>query len=323
MELFPSKARPARMSHARDADDEYGASASPSWRDVDWREHRHTLEIAGRSVNYVDYGSGGGPPVLMIHGLGGCWQNWLENIPRVGQERRVLALDLPGFGESEMPAEDISIRGYGKTVNSFCEQLELGPAVVVGNSMGGFVAAELAIQHPRAVERLVLVSAAGISITTLRRRPTVTAARVFAAIGSRTAARSKQIVARPRLRHLTLQTVVRHPSRLKPDLAFELFKGAGKPGFMDALEALLEYDFRDRLPDITAPTLIVWGEEDMLVPVRDAEEFEKSIPQARKVVLEDTGHVPMVERPTSFNDCLLEFLARGQPEESESRKAAA
>ena len=79
--------------------------------------------------------------------------------------------------------------------------------------------------------------------------------------------------------------------------------------FRDALDALLEYDFRDRLPDIACPTLIVWGKEDMLVPVEDADEFERLIPNARKILMDDTGHVPMLERPVKFNDCLIEFLA--------------
>jgi pimeloyl-ACP methyl ester carboxylesterase len=309
MALVPSKALPARMSAARHADEEYGASAKPDWREVDWQEHLHEIELAGRRVNYVQYGSGDGPPVLLIHGLAGNWQNWLENIPELGQERRVYALDLPGFGASEMPAEDISITGYARCVHELCERLELPPAVIVGNSMGGFVAAELAIRHPERCDRLVLVAAAGISINSLSKRPTVTGARVFAAVAARTAAQSHRVVTRPRLRHLALQTVARHPTRLKPDLTWEIIQGAGKDGFLPALEALLDYDFRDRLPEIACPTLVVWGEEDMLVPVKDAREFERLIEAARCVVLEDTGHVPMLERPATFNRCLLEFLA--------------
>ena len=92
---------------------------------------------------------------------------------------------------------------------------------------------------------------------------------------------------------------------------YEQVRGAGKPGFVDAMDALTSYDFRDRLPDIEAPTLIVWGEHDMLVPVEDAHEFERLIPQSRTVILEDTGHVPMLERPAKFNE-LLEELIEGR-----------
>jgi pimeloyl-ACP methyl ester carboxylesterase len=323
MALVPSKTRPARMSAAREADEEYGASATPGWREIDWREHLHQVEIEGRSVNCVQYGSGDGPPVLLIHGLAGNWQNWLENIPRIGQERRVYALDLPGFGASEMPEEDVSITGYARCVHELCERLELPPAVVVGNSMGGFVAAEVGIRHPEQCDRLVLVSAAGISVNSLSRRPTVTGARVFAALAARTAAQSHRVVTRPRLRHLALQTVARHPTRLKPDLTWEMIQGAGKDGFLPALEALLDYDFRDRLPEISCPTLVIWGEEDMLVPVKDAREFERLIDAARCVVLEDTGHVPMLERPGAFNECLLEFMADPAAASSADDRAAA
>ena len=108
--------------------------------------------------------------------------------------------------------------------------------------------------------------------------------------------------------------VARHPSRLKADLAYEGFlKGAGKPGFQQALRACLNYDFRDRLPEIRQPTLIVWGENDSIIPVRDANEFERLIPDSRKVVMKETGHVPMAERPNTFNDLMLEFLAETGP----------
>src|SRR5919197_4425929 len=169
MPIFPSKARPATPWAGRRADEEYGATAQPDWRETNWREYLRWLVIDGRQLNYVDMGSGDGPPVVFVHGLGGAWQNWLENIPRLAQERRVLALDLPGFGRSEMPLREITISGYGRCVNKFCEQMGLDEVVLVGNSMGGFVSAETAIQFPRRVERLVLVSAAGVSIPNLMR----------------------------------------------------------------------------------------------------------------------------------------------------------
>jgi pimeloyl-ACP methyl ester carboxylesterase len=110
--------------------------------------------------------------------------------------------------------------------------------------------------------------------------------------------------------------VARHPRLLRADLAYEgFFKGVGKPGFDDALRACLEYDFRDRLPDVGAPTLIVWGDKDSIIPVRDANEFERLIPDSRKVVMRDTGHIPMAERPQAFNNLLMEFLAETGPAE--------
>src|SRR5437588_1834255 len=116
MTILPSKARPAAPWAARRAGDDYGVRASPDWREIDWQEHLRSTEIGGRHVQYVELGAGSGPPIVFVHGLAGNWQNWLENLPRFAQERRVVALDLPGFGGSEMPADDISISGYGRTV---------------------------------------------------------------------------------------------------------------------------------------------------------------------------------------------------------------
>lgn len=320
--ILPSRAAPATIRAARRADRDYGATAQPDWREINWREHLHSVEIGGTAVNYVDIGSGdAGPPIVFVHGLGGAWQNWLENIPRAAEERRVLALDLPGFGHSEMPRGEISVPAYGRCVEEFCDQLGLEQIVLVGNSMGGFVAAETTIQFPSRVERLALVSAAGLSITNLMRRPAQTWGRVAAVLGSYGAVNSRAAITRPVIRHLSLGFVMRHPTRLRADLCWEQVHAAGTPGFRPALDALLDYDFRDRLDEISCPTLIVWGTEDMLVPVKDADEYERIIPNARKILMKDTGHVPMLERPTKFNDCLMEFLA--EPREAPRSEAEA
>jgi pimeloyl-ACP methyl ester carboxylesterase len=318
--VLPPAARPASPWSHRYADYGYGATEDPGWRSIDWRTKLRTVEIDGTPVNYVDLGSGAREPVVFVHGLGGQWQNWLENLPRVARERRVLALDLPGFGLTPEPRDRITIPGYGRFVDAFCERLDLGSAAVVGNSMGGYVAAEVAIQFPARVSRLVLVSAAGISSAATVRAPILTAGRVAVAVATYSAARHRQLAARPLSRHLSLAMVARHPRLLKPDLAYEgFFKGMGKPGFDDALRASLDYDFRERLPEVGVPTLIVWGEKDSIIPVRDADEFERLIPDSRKVVMRDTGHIPMAERPQAFNDLVMDFLAEtGRAEEKEA-----
>ena len=226
----------------------------------------------------------------------------------------MIAVDLPGFGHSPMPRETISISGYARTLDALLDSLGIDAAAVVGNSMGGFVAAELAINFPRRVERLVLVSAAGIStyndragtraLSGLRR-----AERVVSAYAGWVAAHSDAVARRPGLRNAALGFVASHPSRLPAALAAEQIRGAGKPGFVQALAANLDYDFRDRLAEIACPTLIVWGDKDRVITARDADRFAELIPGSRKVVFEDTGHVPMLERPGAFNALLDEFLS--------------
>jgi pimeloyl-ACP methyl ester carboxylesterase len=318
--LMRPGAAPASPWRYRDADDDYGATATPDWRETDWSRELKRMVIDGTPVNYVDVGSGDEEPVILVHGLGGQWQNWLENIPRLALDRRVVAVDLPGFGLTPEPDDEkISIPGYGRCVNALCDKLGLGRINLVGNSMGGFVAAEVAIQFPERVGRLVLVSAAGISSAETLQAPILTFGRVATAIATNTVARHRRLASRPVTRHLSLALVARHPRLLKPDFAYEgFFKGAGKPGFDNALRASLEYDFRDRLPDVKVPTLIVWGEKDSIIPVRDADEFERLIDDSRKLVMKDTGHIPMAERPVTFNDVLVEFLAeRGPAQEKE------
>lgn len=309
-----SKALPATPWQARKAGDDYGAPAQPDWMEIDWRPHLRQMSIDGRSVNYVDYGESepGVEPVVFVHGLGGCWQNFLENIPRVAAEgRRAIGIDLPGFGFSEMPSDEISISGYGRTVNALCDELDIGEAVFVGNSMGGFISAEVGIQFPARAARIVLVSAAGVTTSDLYSGPILAGARLVAAVATRTAsaAATEKIVRHRHLKHAAYHSFIRHPTRLRSELLYEITRGSGRPGFMDALRAIIHYDFRDRLPEIACPTLIVWGTDDMLVPESDASEFERLIPKSRKLIFKDTGHMAMIERPQTFNDRLMEFLA--------------
>jgi len=278
--------------------------------DVDWQQHLRWVRVHGRLMNIVDIGEG--PVALFVHGLSGCWQNWLENIPYFARDHRVIAVDLPGFGESQMPAEKISMSGYARSLDALLDELGVEEVRLVGNSMGGFVGAELALMVPDRVERLVLVSAAGLSIDQIRterqhgiRHRAENAA--FFYLGWM-ASRTDAVTRRRRTREWLLLLVAAHPSQLSPQLVLELVKGSGKPGFMPALDAMLHYPLRDRLAELACPTFIVWGDKDRLVPVKDADEFERLIDDSRKVVYEDTGHTPMFERPARFNADVHAFL---------------
>ena len=116
-----------------------------------------------------------------------------------------------------------------------------------------------------------------------------------------------------RLRRAVLGMVVRHPKRIPAPIAYELLRSSGKPGFIPALSSLTGYPLRERLHGIACPTLVVWGANDRIVPVRDAAVFAAEIPGARKVVFAETGHVPMIERPARFNRLLAEFLGEPEP----------
>jgi pimeloyl-ACP methyl ester carboxylesterase len=294
-----------------DPAERYGPQGRSGWLDVDWRAHQRWVEVAGKPVNTIDLGEG--PAIVFVHGLSGSWPNWLEQLPAFARNHRVIAMDLPGFGHSPMPRERITISEYARILDSLLETLGVSAATVVGNSMGGFVSAELAIAFPQRVERLVLVSGAGIS--TYRHRDVERIepylrrlAPILAAYTGFTAAQSDWVSRRRGLRNLTLGMVARHPGRLPGPLVAEQLRGAGKPGFMQGLRANIDYPIRERLPEIVCPTLIVWGEDDKVIPVADASVFEELIPNSRKVVFEDTGHMAMLERPASFNRLLADFM---------------
>jgi pimeloyl-ACP methyl ester carboxylesterase len=294
--------------------DGYGPQGREEWLDIDWREHQRWVALPGGPVNVIELGDG--PPLVFVHGHSGRWANWLEQLPYFARTHRVVAMDLPGFGSSPMPREPITIENYGRSLDALMDRLDISAAPVVGNSMGGFAAGELAIKFPPRVERLVLVSAAGLATKYLgfsteffRRRSYawfVRAVNLYAGIPE---ARTETLVRRPRLRRRVLEVVVRHPERLSGPMAFELMRGAGKPAAADATDAIMNYDYRQRVSEIECPTLIVWGRNDRVVPVSSAEEYHRLIDRSRVEVFDDTGHVPMVERPARFNAVLGEFLA--------------
>ena len=292
--------------------DPYG-NPEPEWLAIDWREHLRSAEIGGTPVNYVDVGPGdpssSGLALVFVHGLAGSWQNWLEQIPHFSRRHRVLALDLPGSGHSPMPPWEISIPSYGRLVRDFCEQLGVGDAAIVGNSMGGFIAAEAVCANPGRYEKLVLVAAAGISTAGLRPAPAALAGRLAVGLAPLALSYQERALRRPKLRHSAFRSVFYKPTELRPELLFEQYSnGTGRPGFLPSLTSLIGYDFIERLQDVETETLIVWGRNDLIVPPRDATEYGRLLARSSTVMMDRTGHCPQLERPVRFNRLLEAFV---------------
>jgi pimeloyl-ACP methyl ester carboxylesterase len=289
--------------------DPYG-NPDPEWLRIDWREHLREVDVVGAQTNFVEMGSG--PPLVLVHGLSGAWQSWLEQIPHFAKSHRVIAIDLPGFGASPMPPWDISIPAYGRFVRDFCERLGIERCSLVGNSMGGFITTEVAITEPERVDELALVSAAGITWARARREPAAVMGRVGRAAAPLALKFQMSGIRRPRLRHRAFRGVFHDPSSLRRELLWENIVPAltSSPGYFDALTTLFGYDIRHRLEEIEVPTLIVWGRNDRVVPVPAALAYKSRIgDNAELEIFDETGHVPQLERPVRFNRLLERFLS--------------
>ena len=292
---------------------DYG-NPDPEWLKIDWRRHLRQVDLPGADgVNYVEIGEG--EPIIFIHGIAGCWRNWLENLPYFGRTHRTIALDLPGFGDSPMPSWEISMANYGRLIHDFCERLGIDQAAaLVGNSMGGFIATEAVIEEPERFDRLVLISAAGVSFAEWQGRRFDAAGRIVKAAIPFLRADRRVYWTTPRGRKLAFGRLFRNPNKLRPELLAEQVRpGLQAPAFAEALTKVWGYDTRERLPEIEIPTMVVWGLNDQIVPVEGALGYHRLIPHSRLEIFERTGHLPMLERPQRFNPLLEEFIDASQP----------
>lgn len=289
------------------AGSDYG-NPDPEWQRVEWRQHLRRVELPGADVNYVDLGEG--EPVLFVHGISGSWQNWLENLPHVARKRRAIALDLPGFGASPMPSWTIDMPAYGRLVHDFCEKVGIEGGTIVGNSLGGFIAAEAVTAGPARFERLALIAAAGIINTWRPEERAVATAWAWNTFGRRFGDRGRWIVTHPRARQIVFGPFMRYPNRLRADLLFEqIASGLERAdGFGEALHTAIGHDIRERLGSIELPTLVLSGQSDRVIPMAAALSYHRRIPHSRLEIFERTGHVPQLERPLRFNRVLDEFL---------------
>src|SRR3954454_1583733 len=287
-------------------------SADLGWRAVQWTGRTRTAHLGSDRLGYVELGDDG-PPGLLVDGLGGNWTAWLETIPALAGDHRVIAVDLPGFGASAPGSDGISIPGYARTLERFLDHLGLDDVVLMGSSLGGWVTADLALRAPGRVRGLVLIDAAGIVPTRAERLKSVSMMR-GAELGAPLAPRFRAaIAARPRLRKLALKYTVAAPKRLAADLVLMALPTAPDPGFGPAFVAARRSwsdAWCDQLTEIERPTLIVWGEQDALLPLRHAREWARRIRGAELQVIPGAGHLPMLERPVLVNPLLRGFLDR-------------
>ena len=259
--------------------------------------------LTGMRVRYVRRGHG--PALVLLHGLASSIYTWADVVPALAEDHDVVAVDLPGFGGSDVPA-DLSPSVYPGTVLALMDRLGISRATVVGNSLGGAVGIVVAARHPERVRRLVLIDAAGFNLDPSR-RPLILRLLGFAPV----AAALDALPIRRRVVTTALRQVFHDPSLVTPEKVEEYLAPLARPGATEAIRSLLARQAAFGLPavvrEVRVPTLIIWGRDDRWIPVADADRFASAIPAARKVVLEECGHVPQEERPAEVVRLVKEF----------------
>ena len=263
-----------------------------------------TFTFDGMSVHYRDEGAGD-PAVVFVHGFPFQLSMWNGQIPlAVDAGRRAVAPDLPGFGESDVPAERsaYSIDRYADLVAALIADLGLAAVVVVGLSMGGYIALAVARRHPDVLAALVLADTRADPDTAEGRQGR----------SDQQAKVEEQGDVAPLVDGL-LARILSESSPGHTDAVATLdpmMRSTAPAGWIGALEAMkTRRDQTDLLPTIAVPTLVIVGESDALVPLDVAEAMAKAIPNARLEVVPGAGHVANLENPEVFNRILAEFLS--------------
>lgn len=304
---------PAEESAVPDTVAEWAAPIDESWDSFNWEPHEKSLEIEGRKVNYVELGDPTKPVLLFVHGIMGTWRNWIFNLLPFCDRYRVIAIDLPGFGESEMPAAPLTMEHYAENVKSFCDKLGIKEVTLIGNSMGGLVGAIVAKRTPDLLKKLILVDAAGFSTSNRYLRRITRFRRVLEAVFAFGYLVRKLVASNKYAAAAFTKIVLWKPMNVSSELMLVLLNGLGRRGFVDAARSISTTRI-DRVPgEITTDTMIIWGRNDQLIPKRDAYRFAKMLPGARFEMMEDTGHIPMFETPDEFNALIEDFIAQDAP----------
>lgn len=236
------------------------------------------VRVSGRRVRYEVAGEG--EAVVLVHGLSGSTRWWARNVPYLAEHHRVHLVDLPGFGAMRRLRRHFSLVEAASWLSAWMDAVGLPRAHLVGHSMGGYVCLRLAANRPEAVSRLVLAAPAGV--------PTGRSM-----LGHLVPLLGAAYLARPSF----LPVLLRDGFRMGP---FTLWRVA---------RDLLAEDVREDLRSITAPTLLIWGEKDPLVPPAVGTLMREGIPDSRLLVLKGAAHVPMFDRPDEFNKVLVDFFA--------------
>jgi pimeloyl-ACP methyl ester carboxylesterase len=276
---------------------------------------RHKTADLDGPIHYLDFG-GTGRPLVMVHGLGGSSLNWMAVGPEIANSYHAIALDLAGFGQTPLFQRSAAVGGNAELVHEFIEKVIGEPVAIMGNSMGGHIAVLEAAAHPAWVNEMILVDPAIPGVHVTRPEPArlgVMAALTVPGLAEILLARRVRVLGPAGLVHETLAIVCADPSRVPPEvveahvrLTSERDRLGRQNGraFLQASRSIglrmADPRFWLQVTRVRAPTLVIHGSLDRLIPLEAARELARRRPDWTLDVLEGVGHVPMMEAPDLF-----------------------
>lgn len=255
-----------------------------------------------QTVNNIDLYyevAGAGQPVLFIHGLGSSTRDWERQTPFFSQQFQVITFDVRGHGRSQKPPGPYSVPLFARDTAGLIEALGVGPAPVVGISMGGMIALQLAVDRPDLVKSLVVVNAGPeLVVRTRKDRWQIFLRFLIARLGMRRMGQvlSERLFPKAEQADIRSQFVARWAEN-------------DQRAYIDAMRALVGWSVTEHLAHITCPTLVVAGDEDY-TPVAAKEAYVAKMPQAELLVIEDSRHATPIDQSQAFNEAVLAFLQR-------------
>jgi pimeloyl-ACP methyl ester carboxylesterase len=267
------------------------------------------IAIGGVQLHYSDEGNRlDSTPLLLIHGTSSSLRTWDGVTAQMKSQYRIIRFDLPGFGlTGPNPNRDYSTSYYNQVIDSLLSALHVSRVIIVGNSLGGSIATQYAIYQPAKVRGLVLVDAAGLP----------PAKKTTGAIGFKLAQmpvinRLLTIITPRELVKKSLQDAYGDIGKVTDSLTTQYFDMLTREGNRQALIDRMRQGWQvtdsNFLTKVEAPTLIVWGSKDRLIPVENAELFQQKIKNSQVHIWENLGHVPMEEDPGAFSDILRKWV---------------
>ncbi len=254
-------------------------------------------DLDGVRVHYQERGSG--QPLVLIHGYGASTYTWKDAFAILSNRYRVIAVDLKGFGFTGKPDGDYTRRAQGELVVRLLDHLKIEKAILCGNSMGGEVSMNAAARHPERVAALILVDSAGVTVPgTGSVSPGYLRTPVLGPLLAAIALTSSAMV------RGGLEKSFHDPAMITDDRIAAYYRplrtaGGQRGAFLARVQAG-DDPVEPKIPGIQAPTLILWGAEDRLIPLEAGRRLQSMLPHARLVVLEKCGHVPQEEMPQRF-----------------------